>query len=72
MPFMYFALYLHWQRYFEILPIYLLFLLLYLLKNINTNYFKGHVECWDPRSRTRVGQVDVATNNLGLERFNLH
>lgn len=29
---------------------------------------KGHVECWDPRSRTRVGKVDVATNNLGLER----
>ncbi|CAB4019938.1 Nucleolar 10, partial [Paramuricea clavata] len=28
---------------------------------------QGHVECWDPRSRTRVGQVDVATNNLGLE-----
>ncbi|XP_028417056.1 nucleolar protein 10-like [Dendronephthya gigantea] len=28
---------------------------------------QGHVECWDPRSRTRVGKVDVATNNLGLE-----
>ena len=30
---------------------------------------QGHVECWDPRSKTRVGQVDIATANLGIERF---
>ncbi|XP_046856924.1 nucleolar protein 10-like isoform X2 [Xenia sp. Carnegie-2017] len=28
---------------------------------------QGHVQCWDPRSRSRVGQVDVATNELGIE-----
>lgn len=31
-------------------------------------YSQGHVQCWDPRSRSRVGQVDVATNELGIER----
>lgn len=31
--------------------------------------FQGHVECWDPRSRSRVGVLDVGMSGLDFQRY---
>lgn len=38
-------------------------------KYINFSLFQGHVECWDPRSRSRVGVLDVGMSGLDFQRY---
>lgn len=34
--------------------------------------FQGHVECWDPRSRSRVGVLDIGLSGLDYQRYMVH
>ena len=34
-----------------------------------SSLFQGHVECWDPRSRSRVGVLDIGLSGLDYQRY---